>query len=80
MGNTGRWRVAILLLGDNLDPIGNQHLNGGGKGRLRERMGIFTDKQRACGPLLRANFSHSLSNRQNMLLVKGGFIGATPVA
>ncbi|MNG85519.1 hypothetical protein D3C79_442790 [compost metagenome] len=65
------WRKAVIFLHDHIYAVGGQDFQHGNKGRLRQRVGVFTDVTRAGNPLLATHFGNRLSDSEDM-----GFIEA----
>ncbi len=65
-----RWRIAVVLLHDDIDAVGSQHFQHGDKRRLGERVSILTDIARPGDAVFSALFSNRLRNSQNVRFVE----------
>jgi len=73
-------RVALAIVDPHLHLVGGQHLQGGSKGRFRERVGVDAEEQRPVDPLPPPVFTEGLGDGQDVVLVEGAVEGGAAVA
>ena len=64
-------RVATVRVDHDVDPVGRQHLQRAGEGRLRERVGIDANEEGPVDALLLAIEADGLGHGQDVRLVEG---------
>ena len=70
LGNRRGWGEFATGRNHRLHAIGRQHFNRAVQRRLRQRMGIGTDKQRPADALGAAVITNRLTDRQHMRLIE----------
>ena len=80
MRDSRRRRVFATGRNHGFHPVGGQHLQCAFKCRLRQRMRVEADVQRAANTLTRAVVADRLADRQHMPLVKARLERRTPMA
>ena len=70
MRDDRRRRITIALVDHHLDAVGREHLERARKRRLRQRMGVDADEQRAVDAARLAMIAQRLADRQDMRLVE----------
>ncbi len=70
IGNSRRWRIAVILLHNDIHAVRCQYFQHGDDSGLGERVRVFTDVARASNAVLLTLFSNCLRNSQNMHFVE----------
>ena len=70
MRNRRGWSVFIVLRQHDIDPVGGEHLERAGQGRLREWMGVDAQEERPVGFLLSAVETNGLGDGQDVPSLK----------
>ena len=70
-GNHRRRRIAVALVDHHLDAIGREHFQRARQGRLRQRVGVDADEQRAGDAAALAMIANRLADREDVCLVEG---------
>ena len=79
MRHRRRRRVAVGSIDEDVHVIGHQHLQRTGPGRLRQRVGVTADEQRAIKALRLAVVADRLRGGQDVILVERGLEAAAPM-